>query len=168
MPVLATQCKDLADGEKYYEGQPTTIIDSVTLSGINFDTVKIPFGRGICRGVGDDQAVTLPVDGTSKFLGVAVAATFNVEWDFSRDNEDLMSYEIRQLFKYFVKGCLAVKWATAFTPTGDVFMIHTPTPATIERKGMFRIGTAANAIAVPNARALKSGVAGAVSPLLLL
>lgn len=168
MPVLASQCKDLADGEKYYEGQPTTIVDSMTLTGINFDTVKIPFGRGVCRGVGDDQAVILPANGTSEFLGIAIASTFNVEWDFNRDSEDLMSYEVRQIFKYFRKGCVAVKWANAFTAGGEVYMIHTPTPATIERKGMFRMGAAANAILIPNAEPLKSGVAGAVSPLLLL
>jgi hypothetical protein len=140
----------------------------MTLSGINADTVMIPFGRAIVRAAGDDQNVRLPNAATDVFLGIAIAASFNAEWDFNRDPDGLMAYQQKQIFKYFRKGVVAVKWLTAFSPTGEVYMIHTPTANTAERRGMFRIGAAANATRVANAEPMKSGAAGDVSPIILL
>lgn len=178
MPILANQNKDMLDGEQYYEGQETMLPElTARLTGFNQDTIIIPFGRGVIRTTGN-QAVALPSAAGQKLFGVtrmtnwqwqrnAMADDPNYAYKPNIDADGLYGYAVGMSMGVVVRGVIAVKWANAFTFADDIYCIHTPTPATIERRGMFRAGAAANAFAVPGGACYESGAVGAVSPLML-
>lgn len=162
MPI--TNYSDMLDGERLYEGQIANLEDAVVRTGINADTTQLIFGRALCKGTGDKDLI-LPVDANSSLMGIAVASdTFEKRANFSLNSDNDMGFPLLWTVAYLVRGVIGVKLAQNVTPASPVWFIHTPN--TGQRKGQFRADIDTNrAIQIPNARYLRSGVAGSVVPL---
>lgn len=162
MPV--SNYSDVLDFSPLYEGQVANLETSIIRTGVNADSTNIlVFGRALCKGTGDKDLI-LPVDATSVLVGIAMATdTFEKRFNSLSADGD-MGYPLQNVVSYLIRGVIGVKLVQAVTPASQVWFVHTPN--TGQRKGQFRADIDTNrAIQIPNARYLKSGVAGSVVPL---
>lgn len=162
MPI--TNYSDMLDGERLYQGQIANLEDAVVRTGINADSTQLIFGRALCKGTGDKDLI-LPVDATSVLMGIAVATeVFEKRLGLSINSDNDMGYPLLWSVSYLIRGVIGVKLAQNVTPASPVWFIHAP--QTGQRKGQFRADVDTNrAIQIPNARFLRSGIAGSVVPL---
>lgn len=143
--------------------------DSVIYTGINADSVVVPFGRLACLaasgGDGDRLPVILPADANSKPLGILVRATnFETRPGYSLDAAGDLGYPLNYEVSYMVRGVIGVYVDEAVEVTDNVFWIHTA--YTGAKKGQFR--TDANtdkAVQLTGAKWRRAGAAGSVVPL---
>lgn len=116
----------------YYEGQIVyPLEDNIIRTGINFDSVILPFGRLACldetaTGDGTRLPIILPDDANAIPRGILVKTdTFEKREGYSLNAEGDMGYPLNHQLAYMVKGTIAVYTDVAITPDDDVFWIHT-------------------------------------------
>ncbi|MEO1208289.1 MAG: hypothetical protein AAFX78_01985 [Cyanobacteria bacterium J06638_20] len=153
-----------------YEGQIlSSPADTVIYTGINADSVIVPFGRMGCLGTGgesDRLPIILPVDANSKPMGIIARSpnTFEQREGYSIDANGDMGYPLKRELGYMVRGVIAVYVDEAVAVTDDVFWIHTA--YTGAKKGQFR--TDANtdkAVQLTGAQWRRPATAGTLVPL---
>lgn len=162
MPI--NNYSDMLDGERLFEGQIANLEDAVVRTGLNTDTTQLIFGRALVKGTGDKDLL-LPVDANSLLMGIAVATdVFEKRAGLSLNSDNDMGYPLLWTVSYLVRGVIGVKVVQNVSPNSQVWYVHTPQAG--QRKGQFRTDIDTNrALQIPNARFLRSGLAGSVVPL---
>lgn len=162
MPI--SDYSDLLDGQKYYEGQLIFAEPAYIFTGINADSVILPFGRALVKGTGDMDLI-LPVNGSSVLMGIAfLSDTFEKRTGYSLDADGNFGYPLKNVVSYIKRGTVAVKVDSAVVAGAPAFWRHTAAGA--ERKGTFRADAdTSDAVQIPQSRFMASAASGSIVPL---
>lgn len=137
-----------------------------TRSGINEESVVIPFGYAVCRGTADNGLI-LPADANSQFLGILILDNaIEKRADYSLSASALYGCPTKYTGAYATNGPIWVPVATNVSAGDQAFWVHTTNGTSL--KGMFRNDAdTANAVAISNSQFLDTVLAGGVSRLSL-